>query len=165
MIQILSSFDPTLGAKPTKAEEANGKPADQFKDQFSVLLSPVIKHDKQNTVIALNAIGYTLEHLTKCGDFDEFKAKVTNATPVSPQEFLDVTTSFQAKNDDPKLRYGANLLLGFAQALCECKSIQWVLLERKGSNGKALDYESSWIKYAAVKDTPKPAAASTIGTP
>ena len=126
-----------------------GKSVGAFYDQFAALLHTVVTHREQTTVIALNAIGYALEHLTKCKQFDDFRQKVVSATPVSPQEFLHVAAEFQKEHQT----FQSNLLLGFALALSRFDHIKHVLLERKGSNGKPLKYESSWIKYAALHST------------
>lgn len=141
---IISGADPTLGVKASNTEKLSGKSVKAFEDQFTTLLTHAIRHSKQNMVVALNAIGYTIETLTSsAAEYADFQTKVQAATPVTSKEFLDVATSYHAKKES----FGANLLLGFAQALLKFSCIHHVLFDRRGSNGKPLHYESSWAKY------------------
>lgn len=147
----------TLGAKPTQKEAADGKSVECFQEQFeSVLKTVLAKVDEDElTLIALNAIGYTVNNLTQNEEYAELQTKVANAQTISPRDLLQATQTYHTKVGS----FGSSLLLGFARAVKSYPRIQHVLLDRRGKNGKALPYESSWIKYTVFSHssgTPPP---------
>lgn len=95
---ICYTFDTALGAKPTAAEKRDGKASVDFQRQFYRLLKQLFRNPSQTTVVALNAIGYSVCSMThsdrKWPGQAVFTARVQQGQSLSPAEFLQATEHF-----------------------------------------------------------------------
>lgn len=150
--QHYCQFDSFCGVKPARDQAA--KTVATWVKDFTALLKPMFRTDKQDTVVLLNAIGYIYVkmHEPEYEGKEELLSKLKAAQKISPQDLLKGTASYAAAVEgDSEHAWSSNLLLGLAKTLASIPRCKWAICERKGPIGKSLPFETSWVKYLIFK--------------
>lgn len=172
-------YDSICGAKPTAVQiEGGGKAIEIWEKQFNLLLKPLFATDDQDTLVLMNAIGFIFipmtaaqeerkeynekgEKIKKMCDLEPYEGKavftekIKKGEPMSPAELMGYVNAYRQSRGEGAKHWGADMLYGMCKSLQSITRIKKVYCERKGSVGKSLPYETSWVKYMVLTSLTK----------
>lgn len=171
-------FDSVCGAKQTSEQlkKPGGKAIEAWTEQFDKLLRPLFATDDQNTLVLMNAIGFIFIPMTAAEEEvkernekgekvikmsplkhyegkEEFTKKIKNGESMSPDELMGYVSGYRETRAEK--HWGADMLFGMCKSIKSIHRIKRVFCERKGSVGKSLPYETSWVKYMVLTSLTK----------
>lgn len=148
---IVSSYCSSLGAlasakEKALAEEGKPKTAAQFQAQFEALLQPAFEDAKRNTLVILGAYGYINETLCDALGCESLHDEVRQENVVDV-EFFHENVKIYRELDDANEWISA-FFSGLSRALKNLPNCKYIIGEKKGSLGKSIDIETSWVQSA-----------------